>query len=508
MRLDRTKNSIKSIATGLLNRGVNVIFPFILRTIILQEFGVEYLGLNSLFASILQILNLSELGFGTVLVYNMYKPVASNDVRQVCALLKLYKIIYRIIGGLILGVGIMIMPFLPYLISGSYPSEINIYVLYIIYLSNTSISYLVFAYKGSLLAAHQRYDIDNNINSIILTILYLLQIGVVIMIKNYYLYVILLPISNITINIIRSKIVDLKYPQYKCEGNIDTQKKHDILKNTSAVFGHKLSSTITSSCDAIVISYFLGLSQLAIYTNYFYIINALNRILLTISSSLISGVGNSIELESVEKNHLDFKRIFFLYQWLASWCTICLLCLYQDFMYLWIGKLDEKYMLSINMVFMLCVYFYLLQIRRPILVYKDAKGLWWADRYKPYVGATINLITNICLVQVIGMIGVLISTIIESAIYLPWEANVVYRKYFQTPLKMYYQMILKSVSIMIIITGITYMICNGISVNGNYFMFFRKMMICVFIPNILLTIVYFRNKEFKYYLNKIFRNKS
>lgn len=137
MRLDVKRNTISGAVSGIANKIIASLCPFVLRTIMIYYMGTEYLGLSSLFTSILSMLSLAELGFGGALVYSMYKPIAENDTKSICALMNLYKKVYMVIGTIILAVGIIIMPFVPKMINGSIPDEINIYILYLIYLINT-----------------------------------------------------------------------------------------------------------------------------------------------------------------------------------------------------------------------------------------------------------------------------------------------------------------------------------------------------------------------------------
>ena len=146
----RTKKSINNIIGGLMFKLIALIFPFIIKAVMIKKLGVQYLGLNSLFTSILMVLSLSELGVGSALVYSMYKPMAENDEERICALLKVYKKFYRIIGVIISVVGLILLPFLRFLISGTYPKDINIYILYLIYLVNTALSYFLFAYIAKI----------------------------------------------------------------------------------------------------------------------------------------------------------------------------------------------------------------------------------------------------------------------------------------------------------------------------------------------------------------------
>jgi Na+-driven multidrug efflux pump len=138
VKTGRIANVRRNIIYGFLQIGVSQVFPFIVRTVLIYRLGVEYLGLNSLFSSILSVLSLMELGFGTAVVYSLYKPVAEGDVSQISAYLKYYRKIYRFVGLAILAVGLLVMPFLNVLVKDlSLPGGLNLYVCYLIFLSNT-----------------------------------------------------------------------------------------------------------------------------------------------------------------------------------------------------------------------------------------------------------------------------------------------------------------------------------------------------------------------------------
>ena len=130
MKIQRTQNATRNVAVGVALRLYQMIGPFILRTVMIYVLGMPYVGLNSLFTSILQVLNLAELGVGSAMVYSMYRPIAEDNEKKICMLMKLYRIYYRVIGGVICALGLVIIPILPKLISGDVPADINIYILY------------------------------------------------------------------------------------------------------------------------------------------------------------------------------------------------------------------------------------------------------------------------------------------------------------------------------------------------------------------------------------------
>lgn len=190
MKIERTKNASRNIIFGGVLKIYQILIPFLMRTAMIYFMGVQYLGLNSLFTSILQVLNLAELGVGSAMVYSMYKPIAEDDEITICALLKMYKKYYNIIGLVIAIVGIIVTPFVPQLIKSDLPAELNIYILYLMNLGITVLSYWLFAYKNSLLQAHQRIDITSRVTLVTNTVQYALQLLVLIMLKDYYIYVI------------------------------------------------------------------------------------------------------------------------------------------------------------------------------------------------------------------------------------------------------------------------------------------------------------------------------
>lgn len=499
MRIQRTKNATRNIFWGILFRMVATLCPFIMRTVLLYTLGVEYLGLNSLFTSLLSFLSLAELGVGNAMVYAMYKPVAQDDDAAICALLKLYKKLYKIIGTIILVIGLMIFPFVEKLVHGSYPHDINPYILFALYLFNTVISYFMYGYKQSILLAFHRNDIISRRATILRLTMYLVQIVILFVTRNFYLYILILPFYNISTNLVNSYIVDKLYPQYKCMGEVSKETSASIKRNVFSLIGNKLSDIVLNSADNLVLSIFIGLSMVASYDNYYYVFNAVVGIALVIYTSLTAGLGNSIELESTEKNYHDFKILTFLNSWFVTWCTTCLICLMQPFMYIWVG---EKYMFHDSVVILFGIYFYIFQSEKIVLTYKDAAGIWWQDRLRPYIVMGTNLLLNILTVQVIGVYGVVLSTIVSLIISLPWSGYILHKYLFQKPFLNYLGLYLKYIFIACITCFVTYILCSKISAT-KYMLLILRLIICCIVPNLLFLILNIKNPELKESVKKI-----
>ena len=332
MKINRTKNARNSIVVGLILRIYQTVVPFVMRTVMIYCMGVEYLGLKSLFSSILHILNLAELGVGSAMVFSMYKPIAQDDTDKICALMKLYRMYYRIIGVVILVVGLLCTPFIPRLISGSVPAELNIYWLYLLNLAATVLTYWLFAYRNCLLQAHQRMDVVSGITLVSNTLQFLLQFVILIWMRDYYLYVMALLLGTVVNNVLTALITVKMYPQYRPYGTLEHAEVKIIGGKIRDLFSSKIGTVVLHHADTVVISSFLGLSVLAVYHNYYFIMNAVVAVIEMMISSIMAGLGNSLITESKKKNEDDLMKISFLYLWLGGVCCCCFLGMYQPFM--------------------------------------------------------------------------------------------------------------------------------------------------------------------------------
>ena len=361
MKIERKKNAIRNILFGVCIKSYQIIIPFLMRTAMIYFMGIQYLGLNSLFTSILQMLNLAELGVGSAMVYSMYKPIAEDNQQIICALMRLYKIYYRIIGIIIALVGFLITPFIPFLIKEDLPKEINIYVLYLLNLSATVLSYWLMSYKSSVLYAYQRTDIINKVALITSSIKYILQFLVIWLVRDYYLYVIVMLASQAITNLFTAFAAGKMYPKCVPGGRLDKQAIKEINQRIRDLFTSKIGSVVVNSADTIVISAFLGLTQLAIYQNYYFILSSVIGFVAIMFNACIAGIGNSIVVETKEKNFNDLKLFTFLIAWIAGFCSSCLLCLFQPFMKIWVGAEPE---LPYSAIICLCIYYFIYEINQ------------------------------------------------------------------------------------------------------------------------------------------------
>ena len=494
-KIERTKNASRNIFFGVILKAYQILVPFLMRTAMIYLMGVQYLGLNSLFTSVLQVLNLAELGVGSAMVYSMYKPIAEDDNITICALMKLYRTYYRVIGLVIAVVGCALTPFIPHLIKSDVPAGINIYILYLLNLGATVLSYWLFAYKNSILQAHQRVDVVSKVTLATSTIQYGLQLFVLWAFHNYYLYVIVMLATQALTNIMTAVCADKLYPQFKPKGNISKEEIKRINQRIRDLFTAKLGAVIVNSADTIVISAFLGLTVLAVYQNYYFIITSIIGFVTVIFSSVTAGIGNSLVVETKEKNFSDLLKFTFIICWIAGICSCCFLNLFQPFMEIWVGK---DLMLGFSAVVCFIVYYYVYEVNQLLNTYKDAGGIWHEDKFRPLVTAIANLGMNLLMVNYIGIYGIILSTVLSMVIVgMPWLIHNLFSTLFP---RKYMASYLKKLFFYIFVSGIsavlTVCICNFVNFNPWLTLIIRGVF-CFIVPNIVFLFVYKNTKEFK-----------
>lgn len=494
-KINRTKNATRNIIFGLILKLYQIIVPFLMRTAMIYLMGIQYAGLNSLFTSVLQVLNLAELGVGSAMIYSMYKPIVEDDEKTICALMKLYRTFYRAIGLIIAVVGGIITPFIPNLINKDVPEGINIYVLYLLNLAATVLSYWLFSYKNSILQAHQRTDVVSKVKLMTTTVQYGLQLFVLWYFKNYYYYVIVLLLTQVMTNIVTAYFANKLYPRFKPVGNVDRETVRVITGRIRDLFTSKIGAVIYDSADTIVISAFLGLTVLAVYQNYYFILNSLTGCIAVIFTACTAGIGNSIVVETKEKNYNDFKKFTFIICWITGFCSTCLINMYQPFMELWVGK---EYMVEMFAVACFVVYFFVRQLNSLFNLYKDASGMWHEDRFRPLISALVNLGLNILMVRFIGIYGIILSTVIAVVfVGMPWILHNLFTYIFE---KKFFKGYMKNLGIYCLVVAvscaITYLLCVNIKGGLIITMVLRAIVSALF-TNVFYYVLFKNTDEYK-----------
>ncbi|NLJ97620.1 MAG: hypothetical protein GX321_10770, partial [Clostridiales bacterium] len=313
--MNRTANSIRNTKYAIIGQTIGIFISFISRLIFVKVLGIDYLGINGLFSNILYMLTFAELGIGTALVYSLYKPLADMDIPKIKALMKLLKKAYITIGIIIFISGILLIPFLSMIVKD--PSNIsNLKTIYLLFVANTSLTYFV-SYKRSLIIADQKRYIATSYRYCFFTILNIFQIITLMITRSYNLFLVLQILFTYLENFFLGKKIDKIYPYLKLNDTnaLDFKTKSIIKKNIKAITFHKIGEIFTSNTDNILISRYIGLNIVGIYSNYLLIINALNTVFGSLFQAVVASIGNLGANDDNKKMEFIYRVISLINFW-------------------------------------------------------------------------------------------------------------------------------------------------------------------------------------------------
>lgn len=506
----RVENSIKSIASGLAGQLLYTILKVISRVAFVYALGSAYLGLNGLFTGIISILNITELGLSNAIVFALYKPIAEKDYSKISALMNLYKKAYTIIGWIIFTAGVALIPFLPFIVNlGDKQEIVNINVVYMLFLLETTTSYWFFEHKKSFLFAAQKNYIVNGYEYLFKIIFTILQIGSIVFITviskeyRFYFYSVLGIVGNLCSKFAIKRYANKHYPyqkEYHNEKLTDEDKKA-IVKNVSALSLYKICTKISNSITSILISTMLygGTILVGIYSNYTMITSVIDTCLLTVTKGINASIGDYYVAESKEKSEFLYRSISLLFTWIYGFSSVCLLFLTNNFLFLVFGN---EYVLSKSTLLIIVLNFWVIGQTRAANSFRNASGIYWQGKFRPLVNVVINIVAAVLLAKPFGINGILFGILLGNVVTLLWyEPWLVYTKAFQMSWKpCFIKMIHQNVVIMLtcLVCGV---LISLLPLNG-WINLIVRLLICTIVTNGILLLSNFRTAEFDYIKQK------
>lgn len=408
MGSSRTENVARNAWFAFITQVANILISFISRTVYIYVLGVDYLGINGLFANILTILSFTEMGIGNAIIYSMYKPLAVGDEEKIKSLMSLYKKTYIAIGIFIAVAGLCLIPFLDFIIKDPPKIQENLTLIYLFFLADTAFSYF-FAYKRSIIVADQKnylvtlYQQGFHILQVIMQIIFLILTG------KYLLFLLIKIICTITSNVLIARKADRMYPYLRSRKvePLTSQERKSIFTNVRALFLYKFGSTILNGTDNIIISALIGVTAVGLSSNYLLIVSAINMILQQIKGAFTASVGNLNAVADTRSKEQVFNRIFFLSAWISGYTAAGLYMFLNPFIELWIGK---EFLLDTGVVFAIVLSFYVSQMQFTAYTYRTTMGLFVQGRLAPISAATLNIILSVALAKPLGLMGIFLAT--------------------------------------------------------------------------------------------------
>lgn len=434
------KRSILNVSVSIISRIILLFAGIIVRRLLIQYIGNYVNGLNSLFGSIIGTLSVAELGIGRAIVYSMYNPIVKGDDRQVSALFHLYEKVYRVIGLVILIGGLGVMPFLPYMISDYEKLNVNVYITFLLTLISVLVSYLYSA-KTSIIEAHKDNYITTSIMTVSHLVKYCLQAIAIVLLHSFVVFLLCLILETIIVWVLTELVVKRKYKEIiEKDQPVDEVTKKEIWRNSKAMVMHKIGSVLVAGIDSIIISSFVGIVILGKYSNYIYVASVMVGIITLFFTPLTSVIGHLCATGNSDTVKKEFDNFYSMNYILGIVFFLGYYAVIDDVVKLLFGTGLE---LSHKIVFIMTVNQFISYMRQASLLFRNASGTFYNDRWKPIAEGLSNLILSLLFVNIFPedfqVVGVIVATIITSLLICDTvEPFVIFKHVFNSSPKRFY----------------------------------------------------------------------
>ena len=422
MTESRTVNSLRNMFAAWGGQAIYAIGQFVVRAAMISQLPQVFVGFESIFSSVLTIISLADLGFGSAIVFALYKPIAENNKEAIKSLMRLFKRVYITIGVVIIALGAILTPNIRAILGADCPDIPYIQAYFFCFVLNTGVSYF-FSYRGSLLYAHQKSYIVYIITYSFQIVMCIAQVTVLLLTQNYLIFLICMVCSTLFQNIVIAVVSGKMFPYLKEKDvqPIDKVVLKDIKQNIIGLFMHRIAGVCSTPVSNLIITNVVGLTITSLYGNYLLIVNALTNVLSKAFDAMIASIGNLSVKESKERQNEVFKTTFFINSFLYVVISTGFICSVNCFIELLAG---DGWCFGNVTVFLIVYLFYVKGMRSACSSFTSAYGLYWKTKWKAVLEAIFLPVFALILAFPLGIDGVLlgcmISSLVISTVYEGW----------------------------------------------------------------------------------------
>lgn len=483
----RAQNVLQNLMTSAVSKVLVLFLNFIARTVFIRYLSDVYLGVNGLYSNVLNMLSLAELGFGTAMVFSMYRPLAEHDDRKLAALLRVYRRAYTIIGWVVFGIGLALVPVLPRLINlpedmelggftltlGAWQTDVSyVTFYYLLFLLNSAVSYWFWGYRRSVFVADQKEHICTSIRSVLSILRALLQIAALAVIGRrnpdaaFTAYLLLQLAATVAENIWVALRARKFYPCLHRQDAPPLEKAEvrRLARDVGSTAVSRISHVALNSTDNIIISSMLGTVCVGQLSNYTFISEALTGILCLITGALTPSLGNYFVEKSREESYSLFRTLTYVNLWLYALAAAAMITLFNPFMTVWLS--DAEYLLSPACAIAISLNFFLAGYMTTLFTFRSSLGLFSQGWFRPVVVSVLNIGLSVLLAWLWrdvhwlgwsdwGLFGVLIATSVSRLLVNVWyDPIIIHRHGFGVGTRAFFRQLLRMVGEVAVLCGV------------------------------------------------------
>ena len=499
--MGRTEKSIRNFKFTLIAQIVTIVVSFVTRTCLVRILGIEAVSLNGLFTQVISAISLAEMGVGTAIVYNLYKPLAEGDHEKVSQLMNLFRTAYWIIAAATLVIGIILIPWLPYLITDISSDISYIRIVYLMFIFQSAVSYL-FSYKIALMQADQNGYIYTRIFTIFKLVGTALILIVLVISREFLVFLGANILLTIVTDLYASNVAQKKYPYINKKAKLPKDERGHIFSNIRNLFIMQFAGRVVDSTDNILISSMISTILVGLYSNYMVVIGVFKQLSDRLMTAAAPSMGNLFVTDETDSKERNLYRLTFIFYIFASIATVGTYSCIQPFVEIWLGK---EYLLEMSVVFVLCLLYFVAIIFEPLKNAMFLTGYFAIGRNISFVSAMTNLIVSVILGRQIGLIGIFIGTMTTYIIEIITKTYYLFKLYLKRSPKYYVFLWIRMIMVFLAEIWIIHIISNIIILPALP-AFLIMGSLSVLITVIAVTLVFFRTDYYAYVLKLLQTN--
>ncbi len=493
--MGRTEKSIRNLKFALLAQIVTIALSFLTRTCLVRFLGIEAVALNGLFTQVITAISLAEMGTGTAIVYNLYKPLAEGDHEKVSQLMNLFRAAYWIIAAATMVIGIILLPWLPYLITDVSRDISYIRIVYLMFVFQSAVSYL-FSYKIALMQADQNGYIYTRTYTAFKLIGTVPVLIVLVISKNYLVFLGANILLTVLTNAYASGIAQKKYPYIDKRAKLPKEEKRQIFSNIRNLFIMQFAGRVVDSTDNILISSMISTILVGLYSNYMVVIGVFKQLSDKLMVAASASMGNLFVTDDTDRKETNLYRLTFVFYIFASVASVGTYSCIQPFIRLWLGG---EYLLDLPVVFVLCFLYFVAIVYEPLKNAMYLTGYFSIGRNISFVSAMTNLVVSVILGRQIGLIGIFIGTMSTYVIEIVTKTYYLFGRYLKRSAKYYIGLWIRMTLVFLAELGAVHIIGSRLVLSALP-AFLVMGVLSVLITAIAVTLVFFKSDLYSYVL--------
>ena len=427
----KTKKTVLNIITDVIPLLIVSLLGIFKVKLFIEYLGNETFGLYNLFSNIMIYVSLVDGGLASAVLFSLYKPNANGDKKKFNEILSGAFKTFSKIGMIVFGIAFVVSFFVIFFIKDCSFDYYYIVLTFLLFSLSNVLGYFFVPYNALLEVKEKKYlyNLTMQIGQIVLSVL-----EIVMLVQGFRFEHILIMhvIVKLLAHLVEIYICKKEFPDAKV---FEKEKDYSFKKHLPSLIFHKVCGLVSSNIDTIIISSFLGLGYVAIYSAYNYIITMMKNILGKLSSSMTAIIGNFLvkSKDKVYDLYMEFSAMLFF---IAIIICIPLTLAINGFINIYYaGKIETSFLIAFS--FCLILFSYIVKLSTTMFV--SAGGLYKETRVAATVDASINLVLSLTLVHFIGISGVLLATAISVFIAeYTLKAIVVHKNIFNTSPKRYF----------------------------------------------------------------------